>query len=195
VWIGSGWCPGDGPWRAEPDADGVATFTLGDAGTGVNRKLPHLGNARTGVNRTISGDRLEWITEWFLRLQDELAAVRVACGDWERICSPGTMTLNGVAAVVMDPPYSQTGAVYANDCDQVSGKVRAWCAANGDNPGLRIVLCGHDGEHHDLEAIGWRCVSWEEKSAGGYQGGDDRERLWMSPHCETTESDGQMFLF
>lgn len=199
VWIGSGWCSGEGPWRAEPDMEGVPVFTkgnggkgvkrqlpqIGGGGRGVNRKLPHLGGG-TGVNRQAGdtvADRLAWLTAWFGRLQDELSGIRIACGDWERICSPGTMTSNGIAAVVMDPPYSQTEAVYANDCNQVSGKVQIWCAANGPNPAIRIVLCGHLGEHHALEAIGWRCVEWDEKKGGGYQGADDRERLWLSPHC------------
>ena len=53
LWIGSGWCAGDGPWRAEPDVDGVPALALGDGGKGVNRQLPHLGNGGKGVNRQL----------------------------------------------------------------------------------------------------------------------------------------------
>ena len=54
VWIGSGWCAGDGPWRLAPDAEGVPVLVrYRDGGTGVNRQLPHLGNGGRGVNRKL----------------------------------------------------------------------------------------------------------------------------------------------
>ena len=186
-WIGSGWCAGDGPWHAEPDKDGIPALVSGDGGTGVNRKLPHLGNGGRGVNR-----KLEWLQEWFRELQEGMGEARVCCGDWARIMSPGTMTRNGPAAVLLDPPYSLTGAVYAQDSSAVSGDVRAWCCANGGDPLLRIALCGHDTEHNELEAIGWTVETWDK--AGGYQGADDRERIWFSPGCLKPERD-QMDLF
>jgi hypothetical protein len=210
LWIGSGWCDGSGPWHAEPDAEGVATFTLGDGGAGVNRKLPHLhggkgvnrqlphlcdggkgvnrqlphlGDGGKGVNRQLDPmqDRREWLQDWFRQLQDRLADVRVCCGDWERICSICSMTRNGVCAVVMDPPYSTTEAVYAHDSSTVAGDVLAWCMEHGGNPGLRVALCGHDGEHNALIGHGWTVETWGKQ--GGYQGADDRERIWFSPHC------------
>ena len=190
VWIGGGWCAGDGPWHAEPDAEGVPVFTLGN-GTGVNRQLPHLGNGGKGVNRKLPhlGDggkgecaaMTERATEWFNALRDSFRGARIACGDWERICSVGSMTRNGVCAVLLDPPYSQTEAVYANDSSTVAHEVRAWCVANGQNPLLRIALCGHDTEHNELEGMGWSVETWDK--AGGYQGADDRERIWFSPSC------------
>jgi hypothetical protein len=197
VWIGGGWCAGDGPWHAEPDADGVPVFTLGDGGTGVNRQLPHLGDGGKGVNRQLpaigwsneltkrnagtTAEKLAWVTDWFARLQDSFREARVACGDWERICSPGTMTRNGPCAVLLDPPYSLTGAVYAQDSSTVSGDVRRWCIANGANPLLRIAICGHDTEHNELEALGWSVETWDK--SGGYQGADDRERIWFNKSC------------
>lgn len=179
-WIGGGWCAGDGPWHAEPDEDGIPALTLGDGGTGVNRQLPE-------------GDRLAWLNEWFRELQEGMGEARVCCGDWSRIMSPGTMTRNGPAAVLLDPPYSLTGAVYANDSSTVSGDVRAWCGANGGSPLLRIAICGHAGEGHEaLEAQGWTVETWAKK--GGYQGADDRERIWFSPHCLRPELETQMSL-
>ncbi len=195
AWIGGGWCAGDGPWHAAPDAEGVPVFTLGNGGKGVNRQLPHLGNGGRGVNRQLphlgnggrgglTVEKLAWVRDWFARLQDSFREARVACGDWERICSPGTMTRNGICAVLLDPPYSLTGAVYAQDSSTVSGAVRAWCLANGADPLLRIALCGHDTEHNILEAHGWTVETWDKR--GGYQGGDDRERIWFSPACKNT---------
>ena len=240
VWIGGGWCAGDGPWHAEPDAEGVASFTLGN-GTGVNRKLPHLGNGGRGVNRQLPhlgnggrgvnrqlphlgnggtgvnrklphlgngtgvnrrlphlGDggkgvnrKLERALEWFGVLQSSLDGARIACGDWERICSPGTMTRNGICGVLLDPPYSLTGAVYAQDSSSVSGDVRRWCIANGNDPLLRIALCGHDTEHNELEALGWTVETWAK--GGGYQGADDRERIWFSPACIGSQKEADLF--
>ena len=203
VWIGSGWCAGDGPWHAEPDAEGVPVFTLGNGGTGVNRQLPHLGDGGKGVNRKLpreggSGltspswggktcaEKLAWVQQWFAALQDSFREARIACGDWERICSPGSMTRNGPCAVLLDPPYSQTGAVYAQDSNTVAHDVRRWCLANGSNPLLRIALCGHAGEHEELEAHGWQVETWGK--GGGYQGKDDRERIWFSPACLKTSA-------
>lgn len=194
-WIGGGWCAGGGPWRAEPDEDGVPALTRGDGGNGVNRKLPHLGDGGKGVNRRLDGDRLAWLREWFAELQRGMGEARVCCGDWSRIMSPGTMTRNGTAAVLLDPPYSLTGAVYANDSSTVSGDVREWCRANGDDPHLRIALCGHAGEGHEaLEALGWTVATWDK--TGGYQGADDRERIWFSPAClRPEEQTAQLNMF
>jgi hypothetical protein len=228
-WIGSGWCAGDGPWRAEPDADEIPALTLGDGGRGVKRKLPHLdggrgvkrklphlgggrgvkrklphlgggqgvkrqlphlGDGGKGVKRQLPhlGDggkgvnrKLGWLKEWFAELSERMDDARVCCGDWERIMSPGTMTRNGIAAVLLDPPYSLTEAVYAHDSSTVSADVRAWCRANGGDPKLRIALCGHDTEHNELTDIGWTVETWAK--GGGYQGADDRERIWFSPAC------------
>jgi len=213
VWIGAGWCDGSGPWQSEINADGVPVFTLGDGGRGVNRQLPHLGGA-AGVNRKLlhlGGGRgvnrqlphlgnggtgevsamLERAYEWFSTLKDNLRGARIACGDWERICSPLSMVRNGICAVLLDPPYSQTDQVYAEDSKTVAHDVRAWCVANGTNPALRIALCGHDTEHNELEKIGWRVLTWDKR--GGYQGADDRERIWFSPACLQTSE--QMDLF
>ena len=57
---------------------------------------------------------------------------------------------------------------------------------------LRIALCGHDGEHNELEAMGWTVETWDK--AGGYQGADDRERIWFSLGCLKPDRD-QMDLF
>ena len=201
-WIGGGWCAGDGPWHAEPDADGIPTLTLGNGGQGVKRQLPHLGGGQgvkrqlphlgggRGVKRQLPhlGDggrgvnrQLEWLKEWFAELSERMDGARVCCGDWERIMSPGTMARNGIAAVLLDPPYSLTEAVYAHDSSTVSADVRAWCRANGGDPKLRIALCGHDTEHNELTDIGWTVETWAK--GGGYQGADDRERIWFSPAC------------
>ena len=178
-WIGSGFCSGDGPW-----VNDGGVFTKRGTGRGVNRQLPHLGG-------TGKGDRQAFLADWFCELRARLAEVRVACGDWSRVCGNSVLrSAGGMTGVFLDPPYDLTmrTAVYANESG-CSADVLKWCAENGANPMLRIVLAGYDGEHNTLEAQGWRCHAW--KAAGGYGGGrGDRgeenatkERLWFSPHC------------
>jgi hypothetical protein len=176
---------------------------------GVNRKLPHLGGDRgvnrqlprlsgdLGVNRQLphlSGDlgvnRKPAMLVWFEALQVRLRRVRVCSGDWLRVCQESVTTYNGLTGVFLDPPYdSERADVYACETRAVSADVRAWAIENGDNPLLRIALCGYDTEH-PMPAT-WACVAW--KSAGGYgaqgvAGGQGRinkhrERIWFSPHC------------
>lgn len=181
--IGGGYCSGSGPWVAINDEEGIPAL-MRNGGQGVNRQIPHLGDGGKGVNRP-SANRLEWLRSWFADLSKSLEGVRVCCGDWERVCSVGTMTRNGTCAVVLDPPYSQTDAVYAHDSSTVAHDVRKWCIAYGANPKLRIALCGHAGEHEALEAQGWQVETWAK--GGGYQGADDRERIWFSPACKKPE--------
>jgi DNA adenine methylase len=172
-WIGSGWCA---------DKKGVNRQLphLGDKGNGVNRQLPHLGDKGKGVNR--HDDREIWLTEWIETLQIKVRESRITCGDWNRICSVGTMTRFGKCAVLLDPPYGTTKAVYARDSTDVATEVLEWCVANGDNPKLKIALCGHVGQHDRLESLGWTVES--PKVRGGYQGAEDRERIWFSPGCD-----------
>jgi hypothetical protein len=62
-----------------------------------------------------------------------------------------------------------------------------------DLEACRIALCGHDTEHNELEAMGWIVETWGKR--GGYQGADDRERIWFSPHCLRPEGVDQLSLF
>jgi hypothetical protein len=41
------------------------------------------------------------------------------------------------------------------------------------------------------QALGWTAEGWDK--GGGYQGADDRERLWCSPHCLRPERDEDLF--
>jgi site-specific DNA-adenine methylase len=62
-WIGSGWCTGDGPWHANDDNYLVNVNNperrhhLGNAGQGINRRLPHLGDAGKGIENGVSKRR------------------------------------------------------------------------------------------------------------------------------------------
>ena len=195
-WIGSGWCSGNGPWISDGEriVDSRKLPHFGDAGQGIKRQRPHL-SAGQGINRKLPhfGDagRGEFISHWMIALANRLRGVRVACGDWSRIVGPSVLRAGGgVCGVFLDPPYAITerAEVYSYESD-AARECLEWCLANGDNPELRIVLAGYDGEHDTLEDAGWRVKAWKAHGGYGLQGEDrgrdnsSRERLWLSPHC------------
>ena len=186
-WIGSGWCSGTGPWIH--DGTGIVDARqlphLGDAGQGINRKLPHLGDAGRGDVHP----RRAYIMEWFGLLHDKLRDVRVTCGDWSRVVKDSVTTRHGLTGVFLDPPYTKGAMDYAAGGvgGALSDEVRAWCLANGNDRKLRIVLCGHAGEHDELLDHGWHLRTWTARK--GYALSDEAlqnskdETLWCSPHC------------
>jgi hypothetical protein len=218
-WIGTGFCAdsGDGPWHVVDGklvkrekgeakaAEGVRRKLphLGDAGRGISRQLLHLGDAGQGVKRYVvtqsqggsPGTGACGLYAWMEALSERLARVRVACGDWSRVMGPSVTEKHGTAAIFLDPPYSAEAGrdmgCYHDDDGTVARAVRDWCLANGDKPGLRIALCGYEGEHEALEAEGWSVLAWSARGGMALQGqgrgrkNRHRERVWFSPHCLT----------
>ena len=176
-WIGSGWCAELKPSRQLPH--------VGNAGRGVHRQLPHVGDAGMGVHRKLPhvGDAGRGV---FDDLVTRLRRVRVCCGDWSRVLGDSVTWRLGTTGVLLDPPYDDGAEVYSEGA-RISSDVRAWAIANGDNPLLRIALCGYKGEH-DMPTS-WECVAWKAKGGYGAQRKDGtnenakRERIWFSPHC------------
>ena len=133
--------------------------------------------------------------EYMKQLQDRLLDVRVVCGDWKQVMGGNWRTANGDCAVFLDPPYApETGRnnkIYRSDDLTVAKDVLDWCKENGDNRLYKIALCGYDGEHNELEDMGWTVHAW--KTAGGFasnakgesRGKENRfkERIWFSPFC------------
>lgn len=99
-------------------------------------------------------------------------------------------------AVFLDPPYDddlRSPELYGTDDGAISAAVREWALANGDDPDLRIALCGYAGEH---EMPGtWTEHAW--KGARGYASDEnanrERERIWFSPHCLRLEQQTSLF--
>jgi hypothetical protein len=91
------------------------------------------------------------IYEWMLALADRLRRVRVCCGDWKRVLGPSATEKIGVTGVFLDPPYSAEAdrdpSIYSQEDLDVAHRVREWALEHGDNPKLRIALCGYEGEH------------------------------------------------
>lgn len=181
-WIGSGWCSGTGPWvwnEEERLIVDLRKLPHLSAGQGINRKLPHLGNAGRGA----------FIAQWFSDLHARLRDVRVCCGDWPRVLKDSVTTRHGLTGVFLDPPYDKGAMDYGAGGMGlgISAAVREWCADNGDDAKLRIVICGHAGEHDDLLKRGWSAHQWTARK--GYAltdeaiGNSASETVWASPHC------------
>lgn len=191
-WIGSGWCPASTLGECGDGDQPRKLPRLGNAGRGINRQLPHLGNGR-GINRQLPhlGDagRGERIAAYFKVLSDRLRNVRVCCGSWDRVIGDSPTIKHGITGLFLDPPYSDADRadLYSAEDLSVANDVREWAIANGNNPLLRIALCGYEGEHSMPDT--WEKVAW--KARGGYgsqaegQGRKNasRERIWFSPHC------------
>jgi DNA adenine methylase len=167
IWIGHGW--------------GRELSHSGDNREGICRNIPRLS---MGINRMSIG-----LCGYRSALSNRLRHVRVCCGNWARVVTPSVTSINGLTGVFLDPPYGVADRelrIYGeNDSLVVSADVCRWCINNGDNPLLRIALCGYEGEH-DMPKT-WDVWAW--KSNGGYantgDGNDNRfrERVWFSPHC------------
>jgi site-specific DNA-adenine methylase len=197
-WIGSGWCSGTGPWvhDGEKIVDSRQLPHL-SAGKGINRQLPHLGNAGQGINRQLphlgnagqGHPRRAYIMEWFGKLHERLRDVRVTCGDWSRVVKESVTTRHGLTGVFLDPPYTRGAMDYGNGGMGlgIADAVRGWCLENGQDKNLRIVLCGHAGEHDSLLSNGWTARQWTARK--GYALTDEAvensasETIWCSPHC------------
>ena len=201
-WIGSGWCAGKGPWKV---VDGRAQLTDGKGGQW--RQRPHLGSAGQGVNgggdftkggsgapdnvwdTSLIADGERPLYGYMRALAARLRDVRVCCGDWRRVVTPGALAHGATVGVFLDPPYSdvRTADLYAVDDLSIAHEVAEWCRQNQDNPRYRIVLAGYEGEH-DLP--GWEVHAYSgtaayQTAAGGGVNAENRhkERLWFSPGC------------
>ena len=183
AWIGSGWCSGEGPWTPNALRDRKLPH-LGDAGRGVHRQLPHLGNAGRGVHRQLPHLGNAGVGEWLETLSERLRHTRITCGDWTRVITPSASRAGGAPiGILLDPPYDVDDAhheVYGKDYRGVSAAVREWALENGDNPDMRIALCGYDTEH---DMPGWTVGTWKARAGYGPAENSARERVWFSPHC------------
>jgi len=165
----------------------ILSNEIGTPFTGINA-IPFIEHPR-GVGS------IKNTLEYMKQLQKRLADVMVVCGDWKRVMGGNWRTSDGDCAVFLDPPYApETGRsnkIYRSDELTVAKDVLDWCKENGDNRLYKIALCGYDGEHNELENLGWTVHAW--KTAGGFantgkgetRGKENRfkERIWFSPFC------------
>jgi hypothetical protein len=183
---------------------------------GVINQRPHLNNNGQGVSHANAREpgmdienefhpiTMPELRRWFDYLSARLRHVRIVNGDWKRVCTNGVLkTLSvrnkqGICGVFMDPPYADTAErmdnIYAHDSSTLAHDVAEWCLEHGDDPELRIVLAGFEGEHEDkLVKAGWTEKEWFARgylrggmgNLGENGGQQHRERLWLSPNCNT----------
>ena len=202
AWIGSGFCSGNGPWHAVDMEDGTTQLvSTGEAG-GTTRQLIHLGNSGQGINRQRNDTG---IYDYMAELADRLRGVRVASGDWSRVCGPSPTTKLGLTGVFLDPPYADEAErdmrIYTEDSGTVAHDVREWALSVGDDPNMRIALCGYGHEHGPYMPDSWECVAWNAGAgfAGQRRNGTNdngkAERIWFSPHCLKPERNLSLFDF
>lgn len=204
-WIGNGWCHQDERLgRRRPSLGNVngheiqpyrSLPKIGTPGHGIN--APSRKKPQTGRGKGLQSSGAPDLDELFVVLAQRLRNTRICCGDWLRVLgrsSLGIDTAHGMTpcAVLLDPPYRRDlrhRRLYAADhVDDLSGDVRRWAIENGDNPALRIALCGFD-EEHSMPAQ-WTKIAWASCSSSRTRA---QERIWFSPHCLPVDSQRDLF--
>lgn len=173
AWIGGGWC--DGKYQV-----GSQVPLLSAPGQGVHALKWQKGSEE----KTRAA-----LVFLFKALRDRLRHSRILCGDWKRCLTDAVTLKHGMTAVLLDSPYTEgeCAQVYTVGSGNVAAEAGAWALANGDNPLLRIALCGYDGCYEMPPS--WEVLRW--KSDGGYSSTGDgrgkenakRETIWFSPAC------------
>ncbi len=134
------------------------------------------------------------VQDWMSLLQKRTRRTRMCCGDWSKLVSPAVTYGNKglgakeITAVFLDPPYDYKGRdkVYKEETN-VWQDTYQWAMDNGDNPKLRIALCGYEGDY-DVPSS-WQTYSWKTNGGmanlGDTRGKDNaaKERIFFSPHC------------
>jgi len=153
-------------------------------------------NSEAGMEENNGGG----LYEWFYALAARLRRVRVCCGDWTRVLGPAPTTCIGTTGVFLDPPYAveERSDVYGEESRDVAHRVREWAIANGDNPELRIALCGYEAPDYPMPSS-WTEVAWKANGGYGNQANQQtvgrqnahRERIWFSRFC--LEPQGNLF--
>lgn len=182
AWVGDGWCKQVG-----------------------NTKRPHIAGLGRGVNRTWHDRLPPWNTSddqptclgWFNALSARMRGVRVTCGDWKRVLGPSVLGQGKWSggrrpcAVLLDPPYDtsmRAGGIYHHDERGVAAEVRRWAIENGEDPDLRIALCGLEGEH--AMPGSWTMHRWSAPRGHAGDSNDNRVRevIWFSRGCQAQAS-------
>jgi len=155
-WIGSGWCNSERQ----------------------SIQLPHLSGPGKGIHSNKAAGRL---LEVMCELSVRLRRVRIACGDWSRVVTSSVTEQVGTTAILLDPPYAvgeREGGLYSTETE-CSAAVREWAIANGNNPKLRIALCGYDTEHGGSMPEGWVCWRLLRAADGLPAGAERRPRVHL----------------
>jgi hypothetical protein len=173
---------------------------------GVPRQMPNVsasGSGSTGYG--IFSPRFDppaALLSYFAALSDRLRRVRFLCGDWRRAVKDSVTVNHGTTGVFLDPPYpsQEHGMLYHGDND-IWHQAAAWAVERGDDPRLRLAVCGYFSEATDaLFPPSWSRYRWEAR--GGYSNQSKegrgrqnakRECCWFSPSCLNDIDDLPLF--
>ena len=123
------------------------------------------------------------VSEYVAALSERMRNFQVYWNDFEVVAEKAKHHNLGVVGILLDPPYPRHLRDFDYDTDSEDSWYRAarWAVANGDNPKLRIAICGYnDAESDALFPSGWARFVWRR---GGMGKNKDRECIWFSPHC------------
>lgn len=225
LWLGGRWCSGKGGYsvgtdgklhhagrgkinviKRVPEATGRKDLKRQrphlSGGQGVMRKGPRIESMHgTSIRGLVGREGMEigGIAEYLSELSGRLRGVEVLYGDWQRVIKPTLLGRGKAVGVFLDPPYSldyRSGSLYRTDKAGLAEGARAWALVHGEDPRLRIVLCGLEYEHRDQMPANWRMIAW--KGRGGYRQVLESsrpsvtagyERLWLSPSCLDLEAE------
>ena len=129
------------------------------------------------------------VSEYVAALSKRLRNVCIFWNDFKVVVEKADHSEFGVVGVLLDPPYPRHLRDYDYDTDAADVWHRAarWAVSNGDNPRLRIAVCGYnDADSDALFPSGWARFVWRRSGVGQNK---DRECIWFSPHCKGGEND------
>lgn len=172
---------------------------IGDSFDCASKAIPSIGIKGRGVHRHTPDLRVcrETIARKITPLAARLRAVRICCGDWRRVIGPSALwpgaanRRTNIAGIFLDPPYLEGSMQYAagGTGSTLALDVLEWCEQWGEEPTLRIALCGYEGHYDALAELGWTAVRWKANGGYGSQGDGEgrensaREVIWFSPAC------------
>lgn len=161
---------------------------IGDSFTEQKKSIPSVLSPRGVQSKTFDAD------QYFDKLATRLKETRITCGDWKRVVKDNILLHRTPVAVFLDPPYASPDRhdTYKHESYSVASEVEEWCFEYGDNPDIKIILAGYEGDY-DLPPS-WVSFPW--KTMGGFgnitrtEGGmtqgkanASKERLWINKTC------------
>ena len=123
------------------------------------------------------------VSEYVAALSERLRNVCIFWNDFVVVAGKAKQPELGIVGILLDPPYPRHLHNYDYDTDgaDVWHRAARWAVSNGDNPRLRIAVCGYnDAESDALFPSGWARFVWRRSGIGQNK---DRECIWFSPHC------------
>jgi len=153
---------------------------------GVTKSIPNMVRRR-GIDKV----RYAALVVWFRQIAERLRNVYILCGNWRRAVSTFPSGKYGVTAILIDPPYPDYGHLYTTDAQpSVWLDAARWAVECGDNPNVRIAVCGYWSPETDaVFPAGWGRFRWRAQGGFGNQRRNGvnenrrRECVWFSPHC------------